>query len=133
MVQTKHRYTDQEWLSLIQECRSSGMSDKQWLELKHIDRSVFYYHIRRLKKQACAIAENTRQSKRSQEVHEIVQISVDTPDVLQGEAVPEGSPSLPADRNTAVHLTIRGIPVDITNAADPLIIRSVLTALLGSC
>ena len=29
MIKRKYR-TDEEWLSLIQECRSSGLTDKQW-------------------------------------------------------------------------------------------------------
>lgn len=29
-------HTDQEWLGLIQECRSSGLSDKAWCEANNI-------------------------------------------------------------------------------------------------
>ena len=33
---TKRKYrTDEEWLSLIQECRLSGLTDKQWCEAHH--------------------------------------------------------------------------------------------------
>ena len=44
--QKRHpRRPDQEWLDLIQECRSSGMTDKAWCEMNHIQPSKFYYHI----------------------------------------------------------------------------------------
>ena len=34
---TKRKYrTDEEWLSLIQECRLSGLTDKQWCEAHQI-------------------------------------------------------------------------------------------------
>lgn len=43
------RRTDEEWINLIQECRSSGLSDKCWCEEHHIHTSNFYYQIRRLR------------------------------------------------------------------------------------
>lgn len=30
MIQKRIRRTDQEWLDLIQECRTSGLTDKEW-------------------------------------------------------------------------------------------------------
>ena len=43
---TKRKYrTDEEWLSLIQECRLSGLTDKQWCETHQICPSNFYYKI----------------------------------------------------------------------------------------
>ena len=40
---TKRKYrTDEEWLSLIQECRLSGLTDKQWCEAHKICPSNFY-------------------------------------------------------------------------------------------
>lgn len=47
MIKRKYR-TDEEWLSLIQECRSSGLTDKQWCEAHQICPSNFYYQIKRL-------------------------------------------------------------------------------------
>lgn len=32
MVQRHPRRTDQEWMALIQECRTSGLTDKAWCE-----------------------------------------------------------------------------------------------------
>lgn len=34
--QRQSRRSDQEWLDLIQDCRTSGMSDKDWWDLHHI-------------------------------------------------------------------------------------------------
>ena len=36
------RRTDEEWLSLIQECRSSGFSDRVWCEQNDISFNTFY-------------------------------------------------------------------------------------------
>ena len=62
MVQKEQRQpkrTDQECLELIQECRASGLSDKEWCDQHHIQRSSFYYHIRRLRDKACQIPESS--------------------------------------------------------------------------
>jgi hypothetical protein len=53
--QRQPRRTDQEWLELVQESRTSGMSDKDWCDQHHIQRSSFYYHIRRLRDSACTL------------------------------------------------------------------------------
>ena len=49
MPKRNPRRTDKEWLDLIQECRSSGLSDKCWCQEHHIHTSNFYYQIRRLR------------------------------------------------------------------------------------
>ena len=47
---TKRKYrTDEEWLSLIQECRLSGLTDKQWCETHQICPSNFYYQIQKFR------------------------------------------------------------------------------------
>ena len=53
MVQRHPKRSDQEWMELIQECRTSGLTDKAWCERNHIQRSSLYYHIRRFRNMAC--------------------------------------------------------------------------------
>ena len=36
--------SDKRWYDLIQECRTSGKSDRQWLLENHIGSGTFYYH-----------------------------------------------------------------------------------------
>ena len=47
------RYTDEEKLSLIKQCRSSGLSDYEWCRQNNINNSTFYYWIKQLRIQAC--------------------------------------------------------------------------------
>lgn len=57
-MNVKHRNarrTDQEWLDLIQECRTSGLGDKDWCEQNSIPISTFYTKITRLRRKACGI------------------------------------------------------------------------------
>ena len=44
-----------DWMQLIQECRTSGLSDREWCSQNGIPVSTFYYHIKRLREQACDI------------------------------------------------------------------------------
>lgn len=69
------RHTDDEWLAIINQCRSSGDSDRIWCQEHHITLSTFYYQIRRLRKKACCIPEPVKSAGRAQEV---VQIDFDT-------------------------------------------------------
>lgn len=40
--------SDRRWFDLIQQCRTSGKSDRQWLIDNNIKSGSFYYHIKRL-------------------------------------------------------------------------------------
>ena len=54
------RRTDEEWLSLIQQCRSSGFSDRVWCEQNDISINTFYNTVTRLRKKSCMIPETDR-------------------------------------------------------------------------
>ena len=43
------------WLELISQCRSSGLTDRQWCIQNGIPISTFYYHVKALRKKACEI------------------------------------------------------------------------------
>ena len=59
---TKRKYrTDKEWLSLIQECRLSGLTDKQWCEAHQI--------------KACEIPESQSKTTLTAQKQEVVQIT----------------------------------------------------------
>ena len=88
MPKKNPRRTDKEWLDLIQECRSSGLSDKCWCQEHHIHTSNFYYQIRRLRQKACEIPEPVHSSFSGKQ--EVVPFSFEEPAVC---------PSLSAAQN----------------------------------
>lgn len=47
--------TNAEWFSMIQECRSSGLTDKEWCREHGISVNSFYYNVKKLKKLAFVI------------------------------------------------------------------------------
>ena len=50
--------SDRQWYDLIQQCRTSGKSDRQWLAENNISSPSFYYHVKQLRKKACEIPKN---------------------------------------------------------------------------
>ena len=56
------------WLELISQCRSSGLTDRQWCIQNGIPTSTFYYHVKALRKKACEIPETSVAATQKQEV-----------------------------------------------------------------
>lgn len=128
MSKRNPRRTDEEWLNLIQECRSSGLSDKCWCEEHHIHTSNFYYQIRRLRDKACDIPEPASSSFSSKQ--EVVQVSFDEPAILP---VQEKISCVPSSDETAIRITLHGFRVEITNAAASETVFHTLSALQRLC
>ena len=59
---------DEHWLSLIIQCRPSGLTDRQWCIENGISVSTFYYHVRALRKKACEVPEVVDAAAQKQEV-----------------------------------------------------------------
>ena len=113
---------DDHWLELISQCRSSGLTDRQWCVENGIPVSTFYYHIRALRKKACAVSEAANTSAQKQEV---VQIPL---------WEKEQNPSAPFALSVpSVCLEIQGICVEIHEQAGADVIRNTLLALRQLC
>ena len=121
------RRTDEEWLSLIQECRSSGFSDRAWCEQNGISINTFYNTITRLKKKACMVPKAIGSTMDASP--EIV------PLLLVGEAHSQMSDStrqLPADvtsSSEALTIMVKGCKVAINNNACRDVIYHTISAL----
>lgn len=128
MIKRNYR-TDEEWLTLIQECRASGLADKQWCEEHGICPSNFYYQIRKFRKQACEIPE--RQTKRSLELQkqEVVQVTLERP--VQQETPPYQTEWKSPE--TTISVQVGRIQVGITNAASEEVVFNTISALRRLC
>lgn len=62
---------DEHWSKLITQCRSSGLTDRQWCIENGIPVSTFYYHIRALRKRDCEVPEAVDAAAQKQEVVQI--------------------------------------------------------------
>ena len=68
--------TRDEWFSIIQECRSSGLSDKVWCREHDIPLSSFYYNMRQLRNQARDIPLSEGRTKPAAIIQEIVPLQI---------------------------------------------------------
>lgn len=122
------RRSDEEWLNIIHECRTSGLSDKTWCEEHHIHPSKFYYHIRRLRSKACEITEREDTIPQKQEV-----VPVSFPE--QEFCIPPAKTAVVEEihPDTVITVRINGIRLDISNRAARETIANTISALQGSC
>ncbi|MFD1405953.1 IS66 family insertion sequence element accessory protein TnpA [Robinsoniella peoriensis] len=121
--------SDRRWFDLIQQCRTSGKSDAQWMQEHEIKSPTFYYHVKQLRKKACDIPENsfTRQRNDIQEV--VPMFMEEVPAVSSHE--PEQLSS--TDNTSAVRLNIQGITVEIANNATQEVIKNTIAVLRFLC
>ena len=124
--------SDRYWFDLIQQCRTSGKSDYQWLQENNIKSPTFSYHIKQLRKKACEIPE-TRKRVSIPEVHEVV------PLFFEGEELPVANTPVKAalpesiSNTVAIRLQVHDICVEISNSASQIIIQNTLSALRNLC
>lgn len=121
--------TDEEWMNLIQECRSSGLSDRVWCAEHRIHTSNFYYHIRRLRKLACEIPESSSVSASPKQ--EVVRVTFDEPAEYSNK-------TLQADDSAsafepAIRIQIHEIRIEISNSAASDTVFHTLSVLQKLC
>ena len=120
--------TQEERYELILECRRSGLTDYQWLEEHGIRRSTFYKWIRDFREKGYPeLPEPLRQrSPHKPQSQEVVRVDL-LPDSYQST-----SGSMRAAVTEPVMEIISGRTViRLTNAADPQLLRTVLSGLGG--
>ena len=121
--------SDRYWYDLIQQCRTSGKSDRQWLLENNICSPTFYYHIKKLRKKACEIPE--KNCNVTYQAQEVVPLVID--DMLPSkpqEVIGEGD--FPSN-GIALRLTVQGVTMEITNQATQTLIQNVISALRYTC
>lgn len=121
------RRSDEEWLNIIKECRTSGLCDKAWCEDHGIQPSKFYYHIRRLRAKACVITERDTDPHASLQKQEVVPLS------FNEEMACINTSSVPIQLESAVRVSFNGIQIDIYNNAERETIANTIAVLRGLC
>ena len=121
--------TKDEWLSLIQECRKSGLPDAQWCRINGINRDSFYSAVKRLRK--CSYTIPSRQSPDIYDLtssnQDVVKVDI-VPDVQLPEAsMPAGAPHF--DNSHMIEITFGDIHISLSNGADPVLVSKTLSLL----
>ena len=115
-------YSDEKWLDLISECRSSGLSDKDWCMEHQIGISTFYYHVK-----ACSIPPAAVGAVIPCQKQEVVELNFNPVSELPMNCSSEEITA------TAIKIPMHGIQIEITNAAAESTIVQTLTALQKLC
>lgn len=136
MAASRICHSDEEWMELIMECRSSGMSDVSWCRQNSIPASTFYNAVSRLRKKACSIPGPLLDGNKGR----TLDLTSSSQDVVPIRIEPETSPATelasvrddPAqhfDNSYRIEVLLDGTSVRISNGADPALLSSVLSAI----
>ena len=134
--------SDEEWLSLLQDCRKSGLTDRAWCALHDIYPTTFYRAIKRLRNKACLVPGHTSNvTPQPQEVVEIASIDengiLSVPQQFEPTSAKAGRSMARSEYDDPDHTfnaTVKviapsGFKVELSNETDAAIIRSILDAL----
>ena len=128
MSDSRSYRTKDEWFSLIQEARKSGMTDAQWCRVNGISRNAFNSALKRLRK--CSFAIPTKS-------HDTYDLTVSRQDVVRVDIVPDVLPSkepvpkteLHLDNSHMIEITFGDVHISLSNDADPVLVSKTLSLL----
>ena len=124
--------TPEERFELVMECRSSGLTDHQWLEEHGISKSTFYYWISQFRKKGYPnIPEplGQRSAHRAQP-QEVVKVNV-IPDTMPLEQnAPNPNSFMRMD--PVIEILSGSTVIRLTNGTDPSLLETVLRSLGGA-
>ena len=133
MATRKSPRPDHEWLSLITQCRRSGMCDADWCRMNDIPVSTFYNAVGRLRRKACKIPEGSKQDP----CLDLTSAAGRRQDVVRIEIEPEEPSAAPCaviepvpahlDNVHTIEISVKDVCIRICNGADPELLASVLS------
>lgn len=118
--------SDQEWFTLIQDCRTSGLTIDAWCVQHEITQKALSYHTRKLRQKGYSIPPKVRGSAVSarQEIFCL--------DISGEQNIGVDSPAgMPAD--TAIRMNYHGVLIEITNQAAQDTLSNTFLALRSLC
>lgn len=126
--------TPQDRFDLIMECRSSGLTDYQWLKEHGISRSTFYYWISQFRKNGYPnideIPKPLKQSSPHQaQPQEVVKINVVPDDTSLERNAP--MPAAYSNVDPVMEIISGRTVIRLTNGTDPCLLETVLRSLGG--
>ena len=120
------RRTKEEWNQLVMECRQSGLSDRQWCLQNDIPHTTLYYHIRRMRNDACESVPLASTIK-APVVQDVVEITFQDEPVVKPSVV-EMDMCAPA-----IVMDMNGLSIQIYNTASKATVANTLLAIKEIC
>jgi len=127
--------SDSQWFELITECRTSGLSDAAWCQIKGIPSGTFYCAVNRLRDKSYAIPERSEVTDNTLDLTtkpDVVQIAIE-PKTLDTPkpAFPQPVAASYLDNSHTLEIDMHGIGIRIKNDVDPHLLQMVLSSLGG--
>lgn len=129
MAQKRIKRTDQEWLDLIKDCKTSSLKVKTWCEQHGITAKAIDYHARRLRQKGYTIPQRIPQT--TYEKQEIVCLDISKSLSAGREEIPLLNPW--NANAAALRFDFQGTPIEISNHAARETIENTLLALRSLC
>ena len=130
-----NRRSQDEWFQLIQECRSSGLSDRTWCEQHGSLVSSFYNAVKRLRKSACVIPLSSNRRTYALDLTSAGQQEAVRIDICADpypEAVPPAKLMCPAphlDNSHTIELMMDNVSLKVSNSTDPFLLQQIIRML----
>lgn len=109
-----------QWAEIIHACKTSDLSDKEWMQQNNIPKHQFYYWQRQLRAQAL----QTMQQDENTESHPVQALVEITPSSPSRTASPVVQDALPA--GTPLSIKIADAVIEVQRDATPELLRMVL-------
>ena len=124
--------TADEWRTIIETARTSGLSDRAWCIANNVPASSFYYNVKRLRMQACDIPAHKQELLPSapQKVCPVEIIDdPETSDGLETNALTQVTNRSNKKQDSLISISYNGMTVDISDKASCDQIRAIFSAL----
>lgn len=124
--------TLEEWMTLVTQCRQSGLSDAAWCEENGISASSFYNAVTRLRRKACQIPAPLGKSNTidiTSAHQDVVRIDIE-PEQKQTGIVQQNCYNPPyLDNSHTIEIEAKGICIRMNNAVAPALMETLLKIL----
>ena len=129
------KYTDEQKIQLINECRQSGYSDYQWCKTNGVSPSTFYKWINKFRNQVCQ-SSNSKVIKPS-EKQEVVRVDIvdeTVPTAINENSALVESNIYNASCNNTLEINFNGLIIKANNDINPVLLSTIINTLRGlSC
>ena len=125
------RRNPDEWFEVVNECRRSGMSDRQWCNANGINHNTFSSAVKALKRKNYVIPQ-----ARELDIHDL---TIPKQDVVKVDIVPDIQPpkeivpvqevATHLDNSPMIEISLGDIRISLCNGADPDLVARTLSAL----
>lgn len=125
----KIRRSNAEWAELIKDCKSCGLSDREWMKQHHISSSSFYKKLHELYGEISNVPVTRKRLPEIAETHEIVEVNIGE----ESNSLPGNAPINTVIAEAAVTVRMGSYSIEIGNQAEAETIRNTMLALSSLC